>query len=120
MLQKMGKNLLQAIGKDVAMILDLEDAESYTGHCWRRSVATHVAGQGVSTLDMKRQFGWRQDTTAMKYIDSTTSQCLKMASLTTGQSITVEKTNNQSKDVSNSEAKVYNITMGDNCTLNLN
>ncbi len=65
----MGKNLLQAIGKDVAMILGLEDAESYTGHCWRRSVATHVAGQGASTLDMKRQFGWRQDTTAMKYID---------------------------------------------------
>jgi hypothetical protein len=83
----MGKNLLRDIGKDVAKELGLQDWTSYTGHCWRRSSATQVAGEGATALDMKRQFEqWQQETTAMRYLDGTNQQMIKMAKLATGQS----------------------------------
>ncbi len=81
----MGINMLRNIGKDVACILSLESPMAYTGHCWRRSSATQAATQGATTVDMKRQFGWKQEVTAMRYIDQTYQQQVKMASLTTGQ-----------------------------------
>ncbi len=139
----MGHNLLHNIGKDVARILSLDNPDTYTGHCWRRSSATQIAGQGASTLDMKRQFGWKQDTTAMKYIDATNYQCMKMASLSTGQSMqglptdrttqglatgainnaqslpTGQMGTNVQLENTETATHVFNITMGNHCSLYL-
>lgn len=131
----MGKNTLHDIGKDVAKELGICDWEAYTGHCWRRSSATQVAGGGATTVDMKRQFGWKQETTAMRYIDSTKQQTLKMATLATGQSIQstvpsasattatmiVEKQEvTRSIEEPKEPKQVYHITMGNNCSITFN
>ncbi len=44
----MGKHFLAAIDIDVARDLGLPDPESYTGHTFHRSSATHAADQGTS------------------------------------------------------------------------
>ncbi len=132
----MGKNTLHDIGKDVARELGFSDWEAYTGHCWRRSSATQVAGEGATTVDMKRQFGWKQETTAMRYIDSTRKQTLKMATMTTGQqdilptgpsatatTVTMIEENHEAtrkKEELQETTKVYHISMGDNCSITFN
>jgi hypothetical protein len=167
----MGKNLLHDIGKDVAKELGLQDWTSYTGHCWRRSSATQVAGEGATALDMKRQFGWQQETTAMRYLDGTNQQMIKMAKLATGQSSSstlpgpsssasnekvvgadlkkvtpsviatlatkpnivpvmrkssmnvsdgLRNRGTESGEQKNNDARVYNFTIGDNCTITIN
>jgi len=144
----MGINVLRNIGKDVASLLRLPDANSYTGHSWRRSCATQVAAQGATSVDMKRQFGWRQETTAMRYIDKNQQHQIRMASMATGQPEANSKTVNSlqvgkdslevdqcppivktvttkesssvtvAKMGSGSADRVYHITTGNNCTLN--
>ena len=129
----MGKNTLHSIGKDVAKELGLDDWSCYTGHCWRRSSATQVAGEGASVVDMKRQFGWRQESTAMRYIDGTETQMLKMATLSTGQKSLsiVSRTTNVSPTMINEQgsssnepkaqpSKAYHLTFGDNCNITIN
>jgi len=126
----MGINFLRSIGKDVAQEIGLPNANLYTGHCWRRSCATQLAGQGATTVDLKRQFGWKQETTAMRYIDRTLQHQVKMASLTTGQQI--NKVNNVTmngpakpqegktfRKEDGDGCKIYHIYTGDNCNITL-
>lgn len=126
--QPMGINIMRKIGQDVATILSLEDASSYTGHCWRRSAATQAAAAGATSVDLKTTFGWKQDTTAMKYLDKSANQRNKMASMITGskvllpEEIQVEHLVQGSKSVSASAFPVqnitYNINLGANCSNN--
>ena len=62
----MGKDMLASIGKEVATELGLQNASSYTGHCFRRSSATEAANKGATSVDLKRHFGWVGEGTAMR------------------------------------------------------
>ena len=130
--QPLGKRYMQQIGKDVANVLNMEHPNSYTGHCWRRSAATEAAGNGATSADLKRTFGWKQESTSLRYLDHTEKQAVKMASLLTGCG---QHDQNSEANVSNHAGKenmapdkvrnnsnvqhIYNITMGNNCTINL-
>lgn len=78
--QPMGVNYLSKIGKEVAEVLKLPNASSYTGHCFRRSSATFAANQGATAIEMQKHFGWKQPSTALRYIDGTLEGSKKMAS----------------------------------------
>lgn len=123
--QPMGKRLLQQIGKDVARVLQLPQVDNYTGHAWRRSAATEAAGQGATSNDLKRKFNWKSEATALRYLDNTEAQSVKMAQLLTGErKITSESKKStvlQDKEGHTNQCNmqyVYNIDVGDNCTLN--
>lgn len=77
--QPMGINYLSAIGKEVADVLNLPDADSYTGHCFRRTSATIAANQGATAVELQKHYGWQQPTTALRYIDGTGERSKKMA-----------------------------------------
>lgn len=78
--QPMGINKLYSIGKDVALKLQLDNSESYTGHCFRRTSATIAADSGATAQQMQRAFGWKSASTAQKYVEESTAGARAMAS----------------------------------------
>jgi integrase len=64
----MGIHTLENCGKDVAAELGLNDPNSYTGHCWRRTAATEAANNGATGIQLKHHFNWTDEKMAMEYI----------------------------------------------------
>ncbi|XP_073966826.1 uncharacterized protein isoform X2 [Choristoneura fumiferana] len=62
--QPMGRHKIAAIPKAIAAFLNLPNAESYTGHCFRRTSATLLAESGANLTTLKRHGGWTSDTVA--------------------------------------------------------
>ena len=82
--QPIGKNVLANIGKEIAELLHLPNPGSFTGHCFRRTAARAAADNGATTSDLKRHFGWKQESTANRYIDESESRVKLMARMVTG------------------------------------
>ena len=117
--QPMSKNLLYDIGKNVARRLQLDNPESYTGHCFRRTSATMAADGGATTQQMQRAFGWKSAATAQKYVEETDTGAQAMASIYSSvhtvhaTSTVVDPTGEQTS------TKTYNITgAGENSVFN--
>ena len=70
--QHIGENTIGDTPKIIATFLTLEDADRYTGHCFRRSAATLLSGSGASMQLVKQMGGWRSDSVAQLYIDHST------------------------------------------------
>ena len=67
-----GRNWLTSIPSMVARELGLPDAESYTGHCFRRTSAQWQADAGATTLELQNQFGWKNPAMASVYTGQST------------------------------------------------
>ncbi|XP_061708563.1 uncharacterized protein LOC133518836 [Cydia pomonella] len=67
--QPIGINKFGAMPKEIAKYLDLPDADSYTGHRFRRTSATLLADSGADVLTVKRHGGWRSDAVAESYVE---------------------------------------------------
>jgi len=61
--------------------LNLPQPETFTGHAFRRSSATHLADAGASSVDLKRQFNWKDEQTANRYIVNSRSRNSHVAEL---------------------------------------
>lgn len=55
--------------KEIAKFLGLPEADSYTGHSFRRTSATLLANSGADILTLKRHGGWRSNNVAESYIE---------------------------------------------------
>lgn len=75
----MGVNTLYQIGVEVAQHLNLPSPTKFSGHCFRRTSATHAADRGATTMDMKRHFDWKNDAMPMEYVAKSKAQNKKMA-----------------------------------------
>lgn len=72
-----GKCVQQAIGIHkfgnmsslIAKYLGLSDAESYTGHAFRRTSATLLVESGADIITLKRHGGWKSDRVAESYVE---------------------------------------------------
>lgn len=67
--QPIGINKFGSMPKEIAKFLALPDADSYTGHSFRRTSATLLADSGADILTLKRHGGWRSDTVAESYVE---------------------------------------------------
>jgi integrase len=67
--QPIGHNTFGSMPKKIAMFLNLEDPQLYTGHCFRRTSATALALQGGGVLDLKRHGGWKSSNIAEGYVE---------------------------------------------------
>lgn len=122
--QPMGIGMIRELGKVVANEISLEEPQLYTGHCWRRSSATQAAGQGATSSDLKRTYGWKQEQTAMKYLDNNANQAAKMAELITQNTSTSSNVRNSNgatviKPGVKSGVSI-NITVQAGATININ
>lgn len=111
--QPMGVHVLSKIPLKVAEFLQLPEKNRYTGHAMRRSAASTLAEAGASSSDLKTHFNWRSEQTALKYIDNTNNQKLKVSKLMEG---SLDKSENSE---STKETKVLNISNCSNIIINL-
>jgi len=74
-----GHNPLAETPRAVARWLGKENAEAYTGHCFRRSSATAYADATGDKIGLKRMGGWRSDTVVERYISESKHEKKKQA-----------------------------------------
>jgi hypothetical protein len=76
-----GINTMGKISKEIASFLRLPNLELYTGHCFRRSSATHLANHGGSLLTIKRHGDWKSSTVAESYVDASLKNKIDVAQM---------------------------------------
>lgn len=67
--QSVGINKIGSVPKQIALFLNLPNANEYTGHCFRRSSATILVDAGGDLLSLKRHGGWQSSSVAEGYIN---------------------------------------------------
>ena len=65
-----GKNTLSLFPRFIAKLLGLENWETFTGACYRRTGATLLAGTGASITQMKKFGRWQSSTVAERYVNN--------------------------------------------------
>ena len=109
--QNMGINLIQQFGKDIAKIL-LSFSLSF-----RRLSATFAAEQGLSLKQMETHYGWRNEQTALKYIEKSIQGAKEIAN-----KLSTKKTRMDAyfpfEQYQRNSSKVFHITVQANSTLN--
>jgi hypothetical protein len=66
-----GINTREKVPKTIAAFLELPNPELYTGHCFRRSSATHIANSGGDLLSIKRLGGWKSSGSSLSNYERT-------------------------------------------------
>lgn len=67
--QPVGKNTFGLFPRKIAAFLNLPEAVSYTGHCFRRTSASLLADSGANIDQLKRHGGWKSATVAEGYVE---------------------------------------------------
>lgn len=80
--QVVGKNSFYDLPKRIASALGLEP-KLYTGHSLRRSSAL-AADSGATTFQLRRHYGWRNESTPQRYVDNSNQHQQTMANLLAG------------------------------------
>lgn len=81
--QAIGKNKFALMPKQIAIFLNLENPELYTGHSFRRSSTTLLADADVDITTIKQHSCWKSNKSAESYIAESLSNKRKIANLIT-------------------------------------
>ncbi|KAK5643353.1 hypothetical protein RI129_007198 [Pyrocoelia pectoralis] len=76
-----GINMMGKVPKTIAAFLKLQDPELFTGHCFRRSSATHIANSGGDLLTIKRLGGWKSSSVAESYVEASLQNKIDVAKM---------------------------------------
>ncbi|KAK4884868.1 hypothetical protein RN001_001139 [Aquatica leii] len=79
--QSFGHNTIAQFPKKIATFLGLNNADSFTGHCFRRTSATLLANRGGDVLQLKRLGGWKSSSVAEGYVENSSEGQEKVAQL---------------------------------------
>lgn len=77
--QPVGKNTFGKLPQQIAVYLNLPDANLYTGHCFRRTSASLLADSGASIDVLKRHGGWKSSTVAEGYVENSVANKTNIA-----------------------------------------
>lgn len=125
----------------IASYLKLDNPKQYTGHCFRRSSATALAGNGVDITTLKRHGSWKSTSVAEGYIEYSMGAKISIANQIANKSEIQICCNNQSTSSNHEASSVsqisssssnfqlklndtnlpnINISHLENCTINFN
>lgn len=76
-----GINTISKMPKLIAIFLKLPNPELFSGHCFRRSSASHIANQGGDLITLKHHGGWKSSTVAEGYIDTSMKRKIEVAQM---------------------------------------
>jgi Phage integrase family len=85
-IQPVGIHTLGKIPQEIAKFLNLQNPESFTGHCFRRSSASMLADAGADILTLKRHGGWKSTTVAEGYVEDSISNKVRICEKIMGKS----------------------------------
>lgn len=77
--QVIGINKLGNMPKQIAIYLNLDNPEIYTGHCFRRTAATVLVDAGADLVTLKRLGGWKSSEVAEGYIENSMRNRMNIA-----------------------------------------
>lgn len=77
----MGINIIGKAPRNIATYLKLPNPECFTGHCFRRSSATHLANSGGDLITVKRHGGWKSSAVAEGYIDASSKKKMEVGQI---------------------------------------
>ncbi|KAJ8973992.1 hypothetical protein NQ317_009024 [Molorchus minor] len=66
----LGKDMFGIFPREIAALLKLENATSYTGHCFRRTSTSLLANSGATINVLKRHGGWKSSNVVKGYVES--------------------------------------------------
>jgi hypothetical protein len=76
-----GINTFGKMPKVIATFLKLPNPELFTGHCFRRSSASHLANRGGDLITIKRHGGWKSSAVAEGYIEQSLKKKVEVAQI---------------------------------------
>lgn len=125
--QPIGINKIGEMPKIIAKYLNLLNYEHYTGHCFRRSSASHLANSGADLITIKKHAGWKSSAVAEGYLDASLKRKMHVSTLLSSASSNGENVAGSSKTVTNTTVvncqknlPSTSVSTGDNCTVNVN
>lgn len=71
--------MLGSCPRRIAEFLKLDNSDLYTGHCFRRTSATLLADSGADITVLKRHGGWKSNSVAEGYVESSLQNKKKIA-----------------------------------------
>lgn len=74
-----GINTIGKIPMKIATFLGLEKPWEFTGHCFRRSMATSMADHGEGLIAIKQLGGWKSSSVAESYIQDSIQSKIALA-----------------------------------------
>lgn len=119
--QPVGKNSFGSFPMIIARYLQLPEAETYTGHCFRRTSATLLADKGGDILTLKRHGGWQSSKIAESYVEDSVNNKIEIAKKVLLTETECSKSGGQSNQnvISTEGIKIENC-INCNITLNIN
>lgn len=81
-----GLNTIDKAPFAIAFYLNLPNPKLFTGHCFRRSSATHLANSGGDLNTIKKHGGWKSSTVAEGYIETSMKSKVEVANILSTQS----------------------------------
>lgn len=121
--QPVGVNTIGGIPKKIATALGLSEPANYTGHCFRRSSASLLADAGADMHTLKRHGGWKSDTVAEGYVETSVENKKIIATKIMGASVTVGSTSNvmvEEPSFNLAKASGVNFQNVSNCVIYIN
>lgn len=91
--QPIGINTMGQMPKIMAAFLKLPNPEQYSGHCFRRSSASHLANQGGDLMTIKRHGGWKSSSVAEGYIEASLKKKTEVSQMLSTQSVATTSNN---------------------------
>jgi hypothetical protein len=125
--QNVGINTIGKTPEDIALFLNLENPEKYTGHSFRQSSASWLADSGTDKDTIMRHGGWKSLTVAEGYIETSIESKKRVAERILGDQN--EPLNKTQKISPNSNLPTIDITSSSpgvhleqcySCTININ
>lgn len=110
--QVIGVNTFGEMPKKVAKFLGLDEPNKYTGHAWRRTSATLLVEGGADMATLKRHGGWRSDTVAEGYVESSKNEKRKIYNRITS-SINIKASSPSASSTPASTITSANINIGE-------
>lgn len=112
--QAIGINKFGSMPKEVAEYLNLPNAETYTGHSFRRTSATLLVDAGADITTLKRHGGWKSNTVAEGYISDSLNNKKKICQqITSGivlnKQVTIINSEQESETISSSVDVIHRV-----------
>ncbi|KAK4886547.1 hypothetical protein RN001_002818 [Aquatica leii] len=101
-----GINKIGQVPRVIAQFLQLSNPSLYTGHCFRRSSATHLADCGGDLLTIKRHGGWKSSAVAEGYVETSLLNKVAVSNLLSSNSTVTGPHTSATATVTSTSSKV--------------
>jgi integrase len=118
-IQPVGINTIGNLPKMIAKHIGLPDCVLFTGHCFRRTLATWLADSGADIMKIKRHGGWKSNSVAEGYVEDSLENKKKIATDILGETSNCVSQISANSTTTSLSSSGVNISNCKNCVINV-